>query len=534
MNFGGIEVMRNATHVTADGRKFHVTHGDEYDIVVRHARWLALLGDWAYETALFTNTHFNRLRRRLGLPYWSFSAWAKLKVKNAVNFIGAFEVALSEQAAKHGFAGVICGHIHHAVIRDINGITYVNIGDFVESCTVVAEHFDGTLEIVRWMTPGPLREPEAAELEMPASRVRLMRIVIATDAWHPQVNGVVRSIEAVSREAERLGATIHLLTPEGFSSVALPTYPNIRVALANPRVVAARIEAFAPDHVHIATEGPIGLAARFACRHRGRLFTTSYHTQFPDYLAARLPVPRAWAYAALRRFHNGGAGTMVATATLADNLRRRGFLRLMRWTRGVDHTLFRPRAETVLDLPRPIFLSVGRIAIEKNLEAFLSLDLPGSSVVVGDGPARPQLERRYPHVHFLGERTGEALAEVYASADVFVFPSRTDTFGIVLLEALACGLPIAAYPVSGPLDVIGNSRAGALDRDLGQACRRALTLTAQDAREHALRFSWEESARQFLDNIGEARRVSGCPDLRSERQTGRTQPAAYKGPVRAP
>lgn len=338
-----------------------------------------------------------------------------------------------------------------------------------------------------------------------------MRVLVATDAWRPQVNGVVRSIEALAREAAQHGASVVTLSPEGFATVAAPTYPDIRLALATPGAVAARIAALAPDHIHIATEGPIGLATRWHCRRHRLLFTTSYHTHFPDYLAARLPIPREATYAALRWFHNGGAGVMVSTETVAAELRRRGFRNLMRWTRGVDPTLFRPRPDAVLDLPRPIFLSVGRVAVEKNLEAFLALDLPGSKVVVGDGPARAQLQARYPAVTFLGTQTGEALARTYASADVFVFPSRTDTFGIVLLEALASGLPVAAYPVPGPIDVLGGSEVGALELDLGVACRKALTIGREKPRAFALGFTWAESARQFLGNVAAVRAAHRRP-----------------------
>ncbi len=332
-----------------------------------------------------------------------------------------------------------------------------------------------------------------------------MRILIATDAWHPQVNGVVRSIEALATEARLVGAVVEFLTPEGFRTVSMPTYPDIRLAFVSASQVASRIAALSPDHVHIATEGPIGLAARRACLRTGRLFTTSYHTRFPDYLAARAPVPRSWSYAWLRWFHNAGAGVMVSTPSVAGELRTRGFHNVMRWSRGVDHTLFKPRDSSVLDLPRPIFLYVGRVAVEKNVEAFLSLNLPGTKVVAGDGPSRDELQVRFPKVVFLGMQTGEALARIYASADVFVFPSRTDTFGIVLLEALASGLPVAAYPVPGPRDVIGDSDAGVLDEDLGLACHRALAVPRERARAFSMNFTWAESARQFLDNVMRAR-----------------------------
>ena len=332
-----------------------------------------------------------------------------------------------------------------------------------------------------------------------------MRIVIATDAWHPQVNGVVRSIEAMAAEARRLGAIVEILTPDGFPSVGAPTYPDIRLAVATPSGVARRMAALRPDHIHIATEGPLGLATRGFCRRSGRVFTTSYHTQFPDYLAARFPIPRSATYAALRWFHNGGAGTMVATDSIARELTERGFRNLMRWSRGVDHELFHPRPTSVLDLPRPIFLYVGRVAVEKNLESFLRLDLPGTKVIAGDGPARPELEARFGAARFLGVQTGEALASIYASADVFVFPSRTDTFGIVLLEALASGLPVAAYPVAGPNDVLGGSDVGCLDEDLATACRKALAVPRHKPRALALRYTWAESAKQFLDNVLRAR-----------------------------
>ena len=329
----------------------------------------------------------------------------------------------------------------------------------------------------------------------------MARILIVTDAWAPQVNGVVRSLESLVREAPGLGAEIKLLTPASFRTLPLPTYRELRVALARPGAIAARIEEEAPDYIHIATEGPLGICARAACLRSGCSFTTSYHTRFPEYLAARRLAPAGLTYALMRSFHNAGAGVMVATATLERELAGRGFKRLMRWSRGVDADLFRPRRESGLDLPRPIFLTCGRLAIEKNLDAFLSLDLPGSKVVVGDGPARHELEARFPKAHFTGMLQGDALASVYASADVFVFPSLTDTFGIVLLEALACGVPVAAFPVAGPLDVLGQSGAGVLDHDLAKAALAALKIHRDKARGHALTFSWSACARQFIDNI---------------------------------
>jgi glycosyltransferase involved in cell wall biosynthesis len=328
-----------------------------------------------------------------------------------------------------------------------------------------------------------------------------MKIVIATDAWRPQVNGVVHTLERMTKAATELGAEFEFVTPQGFATLPLPTYPDIRVALATRQEVGAKIERSGADHVHIATEGPIGWAARSHCLSRGRLFTTSYHTRFPEYIAARALVPEAWTYAALRGFHAPAACVMAPTPSICRELNQRGFVRVKVWSRGVDHALYRPQAGDALDLPRPIFLYVGRVAVEKNLEALLSLDLPGSTVIVGEGPARSSLQQRFPRAHFLGARSGEALSRTYASADVFVFPSRTDTFGIVLIEALASGAPVAAFPVTGPLDVIGDSGAGVLNEDLRKACLAALEIPREKARAHSFNYTWAESARQFLGHI---------------------------------
>jgi glycosyltransferase involved in cell wall biosynthesis len=328
-----------------------------------------------------------------------------------------------------------------------------------------------------------------------------MRILIATDAWRPQVNGVVRTLTSLERSASALGAHIDFLTPEGFPSVGVPTYPGLRVALPNRREIAARIEAASPDAIHIATEGPVGWAARAYCRRRKLAFTTSYTTRFPEYIAVRSIIPAALSYAVLRHFHAAGAMTMVATGSLYNELGARGFRRLGFWGRGVDTELFNPNSPAELDLPRPIFMTMGRVAVEKNIEAFLSLDLPGSKVVVGDGPQKAALEQKYPDVKFLGEKTGADLTAHLAAADVFVFPSRTDTFGVVQLEALACGTPVAAFPVTGPLDVIADHPVGALDEDLGRACLRALEMSRDACRNFALERSWENSARQFIGNL---------------------------------
>jgi glycosyltransferase involved in cell wall biosynthesis len=328
-----------------------------------------------------------------------------------------------------------------------------------------------------------------------------MRILIATDAWHPQVNGVVRTLTSLARSASTLGAEIDFLTPDGFPSLALPTYPGLRIALPNPRKIAARIEAASPDAIHIATEGPIGWAARAYCRRRKLAFTTSYTTRFPEYIAVRSIIPASLSYAVLRHFHAAAAMTMIATPSLRQELSARGFGRLGSWTRGVDTELFAPDHPAELDLPRPIFMTMGRVAVEKNIEAFLALDLPGSKVVIGDGPQQAALARQYPKTRFLGEKTGQDLTSHLAAADVFVFPSLTDTFGVVQLEALACGTPVAAFPVTGPLDVIADHPVGALDMDLRSACIRALSLSREACRSFALERSWENSARQFVGNL---------------------------------
>jgi glycosyltransferase involved in cell wall biosynthesis len=328
-----------------------------------------------------------------------------------------------------------------------------------------------------------------------------MRILIATDAWRPQINGVVQTFGEIARAMPGLGATLSFLSPEGLRSVALPTYPGIRLAVTGRRTIARRIAEEQPDAIHVATEGPIGHLVRDHCLRRGLPFTTSFHTRFPDYVAARLPVPERWIWNWLRWFHAAAGAVMAATPGLADELAARGFQRVALWPRGVDTQAFRPRPGADLGVTRPVFLTVGRVAVEKNLEAFLALDLPGTKVVVGDGPARSDLERRFPQVRFLGTRKGEALSEIYAAADVFVFPSRTDTFGLVLLEALASGLPVAAYPVPGPRDVIGQAPVGALDADLRSACLRALTLSPEACRRFALERTWEASARCFLANV---------------------------------
>ena len=329
---------------------------------------------------------------------------------------------------------------------------------------------------------------------------RARRILIASDAWQPQVNGVVRTLQTVTAELRALGAAVEVVGPDRFRTLPMPTYPDIRLALAPRRKLARVIHDFAPDSLHVATEGPIGLAARALARRHGWQFTTSFHTRFPEYLHARTRVPTSLSYAWMRRFHGSGSGMMVATASLRTELAGRGFGHVRAWTRGVDLSLFRPQPANPWEgLPRPVFLYIGRVAVEKNIEAFLKLDLPGSKVVVGDGPQLAALQRAYPGVHFTGARFGAELAASYAGADVFVFPSRTDTFGLVLLEALACGTPVAAYPVTGPLDVLHGADGviGALDEDLRAACLAALRADRGACRAHAERFSWRACAEAF-------------------------------------
>jgi glycosyltransferase involved in cell wall biosynthesis len=331
-----------------------------------------------------------------------------------------------------------------------------------------------------------------------------LRLLIVSDAWFPQVNGVVRSLSTMVGILRARGHVVDVIGPADFNTMPLPTYPEIKIALFPGRKLKRMIEAADPNAIHIATEGPLGWAARKHCLRLGWSFTTSYHTRFPEYVAERFPVPLGLMYRLMRRFHGPSDAVMVSTPSIEDSLRSWGFTNLARWGRGVDTTLFRPRDKSLFDgFARPVALYVGRVAVEKNIEAFLKLDLPGSKVVVGDGPQLETLKAAYPEVHFLGAKQGETLAAHYAAADVFVFPSRTDTFGLVLLEALASGVPVAAYPVPGPIDVLAGDGAGvsALCDDLGAAVRQALEKSPQACRAFALRHSWDASADQFFDNL---------------------------------
>jgi glycosyltransferase involved in cell wall biosynthesis len=328
-----------------------------------------------------------------------------------------------------------------------------------------------------------------------------LRILLVTDAWEPQVNGVVRTLKTTARELTGMGHEVRFLTPLEFRTLPCPTYPEIRLSLFPQAQVNRTIREFDPDVLHIATEGPLGMAARrFALRHDFP-FTTAYHTRFPEYVHARFRIPNSWSYAWLRHFHGESRAVMAPTQVVVDDLVANGFERVKLWSRGVDHDVFRPQGSKRLNSAPPIFLYVGRVAVEKNVEAFLGLDLPGSKWVVGTGPALDRIRERHPRANYLGVLDREELAKVYASADVFVFPSKTDTFGLVLLEAMACGLPVAAYPVTGPRDVIGDSKAGVLHEDLRTACLEALKLNREDAVARAKLFNWRAATEQFFGHL---------------------------------
>lgn len=334
-----------------------------------------------------------------------------------------------------------------------------------------------------------------------------MRIAIVTDAWYPQINGVVRTLTKTREGLEALGHDVLMITPESFRTVPCPTYPEIRLSIFPGRVVSARLRAFGPDHLHIATEGPLGLAARSYARRNQLAFTTAYHTRFPEYVRSRVLIPLSWTYAFLRWFHGPGNAVMAPTNAVVADLKSWRVGNPVIWPRGVDLDLFTPsddaRAKTTTK--NPVFINVGRVSVEKNLGAFLDLDLPGEKWIVGGGPALEQMKARYPQVKFFGAKEMKDLPEIYNKADVFVFPSRTDTFGLVLLEAMACGLPVAAYPVTGPIDVVGGSKAGVLDEDLGKAAKAALKISRKAARKHAETFSWAAATDIFAGHLVAAR-----------------------------
>ncbi len=345
----------------------------------------------------------------------------------------------------------------------------------------------------------------------------MKKLVIVTDAWHPQVNGVVRTLAKCCELMTERGYEVIVISPQDYRSVPCPTYPEIRLAMTTPSAFRRRLVKLQPDYVHIATEGPLGFMARRACLKMGWSFTTSFHTRFPEYLQDRFPIPPKWTYAFLRRFHNAASHTLVPTQSILDDLHGRGFTGLELWTRGVDRTLFHPRDDVKRDLPQPVFICVGRIATEKNLPAFLELKLPGTKLIVGDGPALDDLKTRFPETVFIGKKEGKDLARVYASADVFVFPSRTDTFGLVLLEAISSGLPVAAFPVPGSSDVVGATGAGILSEDLHEACIAALEMPAFDPAEVLKPFTWEACA-DIFENVLSSTKSVAQPFSRTENQ----------------
>jgi glycosyltransferase involved in cell wall biosynthesis len=338
-----------------------------------------------------------------------------------------------------------------------------------------------------------------------------LRILLVTDAWEPQVNGVVRTLKTTARELTAMGHEVRFLTPLEFRTLPCPTYPEIRLSLFAGSGVNQRIREVDPDVLHIATEGPLGMAARRFALRNDFPFTTAYHTRFPEYVHARLRLPLSWSYAWLRRFHGPSKGVMAPTQVVVDDLKANGFQNVKLWSRGVDADIFRPQPSARLNSAPPIFLYVGRVAVEKNVEAFLELDLPGSKWVVGTGPALERIRSRFPQVNYLGLLDREELAKVYAAADVFVFPSKTDTFGLVLLEAMACGLPVAAYPVTGPRDVIGASKAGVLHDDLRTACLEAMKLDRADALARAGLFTWRAATEQFASHLHPRKRPLAVP-----------------------
>lgn len=330
-----------------------------------------------------------------------------------------------------------------------------------------------------------------------------VRIAIVTDAWLPQMNGVVRTLTATCDILRDQGHDVLVISPDQFASMPCPTYPEIRLALCRPATVARRLREFAPGAIHIATEGPLGMTARRYCAKHDVRFTTAYHTQFPDYLARRTHLPAAWFWRYIEWFHRPARRVLVSTESIREELRSHGLTQLHHWSRGVDLSCFTPDAPPpteYADLPRPIQLYVGRVAIEKNIEAFLHGGYPGSKVVVGNGPALAELQAKFPEAHFLGRRSGHELAGCYAGADVFVFPSRTDTFGLVIIEALACGTPVAAYPVAGPRDIV-TDRVGALCEDLDRAIGAALFCDGRTCADYGAKFSWTAATDQFLAGL---------------------------------
>jgi len=338
-----------------------------------------------------------------------------------------------------------------------------------------------------------------------------LRIAIVSDAWRPQINGVVRTIETIVKLLQAEGHEVEVFGPDRFRTLPCPTYPEIRLSLFPSARLNHMLKLFAPDAIHLVTEGPLGWAARAFCLERDIPFTSAYHTRFPEYVRARIRVPVSWSYAFVRRFHAPSAAVLVVAQSIRDELAARGFRNLVPWSRGVDIAAFRPQPREESDEPRPVWLYAGRVAIEKNIKAFLDLDLPGTKWVVGGGPQLKELQRRYKDIRFFGSVDTEELSHRYAQADCFVFPSRTDTFGLVMVEALASGIPVAGYPVPGPLDVVTTPKVGAVDEDLRAACLAAIGCDPADCRAHAETFTWEQCAQQFRDTLRQIPRATWQP-----------------------
>jgi glycosyltransferase involved in cell wall biosynthesis len=401
---------------------------------------------------------------------------------------------------------------------EIGGVEELSFADVAAEAKVgertVYRHFPTKEALLgafwTWLHQHPIDDARAAPPEPePEVLVKPMRILLATDAWEPQVNGVVRTLTRVVAEMRAMGHIVEVISPDQFKCFPLPTYPEIKLAVGVYEPMQDRFKTFEPEAIHIATEGPIGLAARRICVEWKLPFTTSYHTKFPEYVSARLPVPVAAGYAYMRWFHKASGRLMVATPTMRDELARHGFRNISPWARGVDTIMFRPRRPDEPDiyegLPRPIWLNVGRVAVEKNIESFLAQDLPGTKVVVGAGPQREELKARYPAVRFVGAKMGDELSRHFNCADVFVFPSLTDTFGLVILEAMASGVPVAAYPAPGPIDIIPGSGAGVIAKSvtegLREACLEALNCDREVVRAYAEKFSWQVCAEEFVRNL---------------------------------
>lgn len=340
-----------------------------------------------------------------------------------------------------------------------------------------------------------------------------MRVMIVTDAWEPQVNGVVRTLKQTRAELEAMNHEVQMITPLEFTTIPCPTYPDISLSLLPGQKVRERLNAFMPDAIHIATEGPLGLAARSYAIKNNLPFSSAYHTRFPEYVQARTNIPLSWTYQFLRWFHRPSQAVLAPTLGIKQDLEKWGFTKVVLWSRGVDLDIFTMPESKVLNSAHPIYLYVGRVAVEKNIQAFLELDLTGSKWVVGDGPALADIRQKYPNVNYFGVLNQAQLAQIYAVADVFVFPSKTDTFGLVMLEAMACGLPVAAYPVTGPIDVLGQSKAGVMSENLQEACLEALKIPKEAARAHAELFSWRVASEQFLNHLKPIRKSTSDTTL---------------------